>query len=51
MVTGDEAAVFADGAYAKDARKKALRSRGINSVASLIALALSPHNGEAKEAE
>jgi IS5 family transposase len=29
MVRGDEAAVFADGAYAKDARKKALRSRGI----------------------
>ena len=29
MVMGDEAAVFADGAYAKDARKKALRSRGI----------------------
>jgi IS5 family transposase len=29
MVVGDEAAVFADGAYAKDARKKALRGRGI----------------------
>jgi transposase, IS5 family len=29
MVRGDEAAVFADGAYAKDARKKALRSRGV----------------------
>jgi IS5 family transposase len=29
MVRGDEAAVFADGAYAKDARKKALRNRGI----------------------
>jgi transposase, IS5 family len=29
MVAGDEAAVFADGAYAKDARKKALRDRGI----------------------
>src|SRR4030042_1151790 len=28
MVIGDEAAVFADGAYAKDARKKALRGRG-----------------------
>jgi IS5 family transposase len=29
MVTGDEAAVFADGAYAKDARKAALRERGV----------------------
>jgi IS5 family transposase len=29
MVRGDEAAVFADGAYAKDARKKSLRSRGV----------------------
>jgi IS5 family transposase len=29
MVIGDEAAVFADGAYAKDARKQALRSRGV----------------------
>ena len=29
MVIGDEAAVFADGAYAKDARKAALRSRGV----------------------
>jgi transposase, IS5 family len=29
MVRGDEAAVFADGAYAKDARKQALRSRGV----------------------
>lgn len=29
MVRGDEAAVFADGAYAKDARKAALRSRGM----------------------
>jgi IS5 family transposase len=29
MVRGDEAGVFADGASAKDARKKALRSRGI----------------------
>jgi IS5 family transposase len=29
MVSGDEAAVFADGAYAKDARKAALRGRGI----------------------
>jgi IS5 family transposase len=29
MVRGDEAAVFADGAYAKDVRKAALRSRGI----------------------
>jgi len=29
MVRGDEAAVFADGAYAKDARKKALRGRGM----------------------
>ncbi len=29
MVIGDEAAVFADGAYAKDARKKALRGRGV----------------------
>jgi IS5 family transposase len=29
MVKGDEAAVFADGAYAKDARKKALRDRGV----------------------
>jgi transposase, IS5 family len=29
MVIGDEAAVFADGAYAKDARKKALRRRGV----------------------
>ncbi|MCJ7819490.1 MAG: hypothetical protein MUP25_06700, partial [Syntrophales bacterium] len=29
MVMGDETVVFADGAYAKDARKKALRSRGI----------------------
>jgi len=29
MVRGDEAAVFADGAYAKDARKKALRGRGV----------------------
>jgi IS5 family transposase len=29
MVMGDEAAVFADGAYAKDARKRALRSRGV----------------------
>jgi IS5 family transposase len=29
MVMGDEAAVFADGAYAKDARKAALRRRGM----------------------
>jgi IS5 family transposase len=29
MVIGDEAAVFADGAYAKDARKAALRSRRV----------------------
>jgi IS5 family transposase len=29
MVIGDEAAVFADGAYAKDARKRTLRSRGV----------------------
>jgi IS5 family transposase len=29
MVIGDEAAVFADGAYAKDARKRALRGRGV----------------------
>jgi transposase, IS5 family len=29
MVRGDEAAVFADGAYAKDARKTALRGRGV----------------------
>jgi transposase, IS5 family len=29
MVIGDESGVFADGAYAKDARKAALRSRGI----------------------
>jgi IS5 family transposase len=29
MVSGDEAAVFADGAYAKDARKAALRGRGM----------------------
>jgi IS5 family transposase len=29
MVIGDEAAVFADGAYAKDARKQALRERGV----------------------
>lgn len=29
MVRGDEAAVFADGAYAKDARKAALRGRGV----------------------
>jgi len=29
MVVGDEAAVFADGAYAKDARKAALRGRGV----------------------
>ena len=29
MVIGDEAAVFADGAYAKDARKAALRERGV----------------------
>jgi IS5 family transposase len=29
MVIGDEAAVFADGAYAKDARKTALRGRGV----------------------
>jgi transposase, IS5 family len=29
MVLGDEGAVFADGAYCKDARKSALRSRGI----------------------
>jgi IS5 family transposase len=29
MVSGDEAAVFADGAYAKDARKAALRGRGV----------------------
>jgi len=29
MVSGDEAAVFADGAYAKDARKTALRGRGL----------------------
>ena len=29
MVIGDEAAVFADGAYAKDARKQALRGRGV----------------------
>ena len=29
MVIGDEAAVFADGAYAKDARKAALRGRGV----------------------
>ena len=33
MVRGDEAAVFADGAYAKDARKKALRSRGCSGAA------------------
>jgi len=29
MLLGDEAAVFADGAYAKDARKAALRHRGV----------------------
>jgi len=29
MVSGDEAGVFADGAYAKDARKAALRGRGV----------------------
>ena len=29
MVSGDEAAVFADGAYAKDVRKAALRGRGV----------------------
>lgn len=29
MLLGDEAAVFADGAYAKDARKSALRHRGV----------------------
>jgi IS5 family transposase len=29
MVIGDETAVFADGAYAKDARKKALRGQGV----------------------
>ena len=29
MVIGDEAAVFAEGAYAKDARKQALRGRGV----------------------
>ena len=29
MVIGDETAVFADGAYAKDARKAALRGRGV----------------------
>jgi IS5 family transposase len=29
MLLGDEAAVFADGAYAKDARKSALRQRGV----------------------
>lgn len=29
MVVGDEAAVFADGAYAKDGRKAALRGRGV----------------------
>lgn len=29
MLLGDEAAVFADGAYAKDARKAALRRRGV----------------------
>jgi len=29
MVVGDEAAVFADGAYCKDARKSALRDRGV----------------------
>jgi IS5 family transposase len=29
MVIGDEAAVFADGAYAKDARKRALRGQGV----------------------
>jgi transposase, IS5 family len=29
MVMGDEAALFADGAYAKDARKAALRGRGV----------------------
>ncbi|HSN22853.1 MAG TPA: IS5 family transposase [Methylomicrobium sp.] len=29
MVIGDEAAVFADGAYAKDARKASLRGRGM----------------------
>jgi IS5 family transposase len=29
MVIGDEAAVFADGAYTKDARKAALRGRGV----------------------
>ena len=29
MLLGDEAAVFADGAYAKDARKTALRRRGV----------------------
>jgi hypothetical protein len=39
MVIGAEAPVFADGAYAKDARKKALRGRGC-SVAS------SPRNSE-----
>jgi hypothetical protein len=29
MVRGDKAAVFADGAYAKDARKQALRDRRV----------------------
>jgi IS5 family transposase len=29
MVIGDEAAVFADGAYAKDARQQGLRGRGV----------------------
>jgi hypothetical protein len=29
MVIGDEAAAFAKGAYAKHARKKALRGRGL----------------------
>jgi IS5 family transposase len=29
MVIGDEAAVFAEGAYAKDARKRTLRGRGV----------------------
>jgi IS5 family transposase len=29
MVSGDEAAVFADGAYCTDARKAALRGRGV----------------------
>jgi transposase, IS5 family len=51
MVIGDEAAVFADGAYAKDARKKALRRRGVFCGIINRALALSPHNGAAKEAE